>query len=402
MAKMTTEEFIHTHRNDDVRQLALQGAKHPDVDMALALQQIAGWQTARRKLPSWAEKDGIIYPPHISMEQCSSEQTALYKRSVVERLCPSDDGKNISMVDLTGGFGVDFSFLATHFRHAVYIEMQSHLCEAAQQNFKTLGLAHAEVVCGDGTEVISSMKPQDFAYLDPARRNLNGGRTYAIEDCSPNVKALNSLLLEKASVVMVKLSPMLDWRKAADEIRGVSEVHIVSSVNECKELLLVLQAEAPEKKHLKVFCINDSQNLSYTLGEESEAAGITARPLSAETSGFLYEPNASLMKAGCFSLLCQRYGAEKIAPNSNLFISADEIVDFPGRRFKIEAVSTMNKRDLKSALQGIGKANVAVRNFPLSAQELQKKLKLKDGGDVYLFGTTDSDGRHVLIRGSKA
>ncbi len=406
---IVTRKFIDEHRNDDVRKLALEAEKYPSVDMPFALSQIAGWQTARAKLPSWSEKPQIIYPPHLSMEQCSSEFTARYKVSVIGRLIVSGLLKANSMTDITGGFGVDFSFLARRFQHSTYVEIQQHLCDIAEHNLCHLGLDNAEVICGNGESILLTIKPQDFIYLDPARRDANGGRTYAIEDCTPNMKALNGLLLEKASAVMAKLSPMLDWRKAVSELHGVSEVNIVSVNNECKELLLVLTRQETEKGSVRIVCVNNDRTCSYTLDEEKSADTVLAPPLSerndiADGSQplFLFEPNASLMKSGCFPLLCQRYGVSKIGKNSNLFVSADETAHFPGRRFAITAVSSMNKKELKRAFDGIDRANVAVRNFPLSAQELKKRLKLKDGGGIYVFATTDSADRHLLLICRKA
>lgn len=404
-----TLRFIEEHRNDDVRKLAFETKKFPSVDMPFALSQIAGWQTAKAKLPSWSEKPQIVYPPHLSMEQCSSEFTARYKVSVVDRLISSGQAGNDSMTDITGGFGVDFSFLANRFQHSTYIEIQQHLCDIAEHNFREFGLDGTEIICGNGESILPTIKPQDFIYLDPARRDANGSRTYAIEDCTPNVKAINGLLLQKASVVMVKLSPMFDWRKAVAELHGVSEVHIVSVNNECKELLLVMTRQETAKGSVRVVCANNDQTFSYTLNEEISTDTVLATPLSQTESIadcsqriYLFEPNASLMKAGCFSLLCQRYGIRKIGKNSNLFVSVDETAFFPGRRFVITAVSSMNKKELKRAFDGIGQANVAVRNFPLSVQELRKRLKLKDGGDTYIFATTDSIDRHLLLICRKA
>ncbi len=404
-----TRRFIEEHKTADVRRLALEAHRFPSVDMTFALSQIAGWQTARAKLPSWSVKPSIIYPQHLSMEQCSSEFTAKYKLSVVERLIASGQLKPGSMTDMTGGLGVDFSFLARPFGSAVYVEMQQHLCDIARHNFLELELPDAEVVCGNGEDVLSAMKPQDFIFLDPARRDANGGRTYAMEDCTPNVKALNAMLLQKAYVVMVKLSPMLDWHKAVDELCGVSEVHIVSVNNECKELLLVMTRQPVAADDIRVFCVNNSQTVSYTLGEERSADTVVASPLSemedmadGQRRLFLFEPNASLMKAGCFALLCRRYGVSKVGNNSNLFVSSDETADFPGRRFVVEAVFSLNRKETAKALVGVDCANVAVRNFPLSVQELRKRLKLKDGGACYIFATTDSAGQHRLLRCVKA
>lgn len=380
MKSEATAVFIRKFADADVRQLALQGAKYSEVDLPYALDQIAGRQTARQKLPSWAATEGIVYPPHLSMEQCSSEQTARYKAHLV--------GSGASVVDLTGGFGVDFSFLARGFSRAVYVERQARLCDIARENFLLLGLTQAEVVCGDSTDYLQTMAPADVIYIDPARRDSHGGRTYGISDCTPDVSALRDLLLAKARRVLIKLSPMLDWRKAVADLgeQYVREVHIVSVGNECKELLLLCYSG----NGLRLFCVNDDNVFEAT-------AKSALAPRIAHSFNYLYEPNASIMKAGCFTEVAQRFGVAQVAQNSHLFTSAEPVEDFPGRSFQIEAVTSMNKRELKQHLQGLTQANITVRNFPLSVAELRRRLKLGEGGDVYIFATTLEDKSHVLL-----
>ncbi len=198
----TTADFIRSHADDDIRQLALKGTKDPDIDLPFALDQIAGRQTARRKLPSWAASNEIIFPPHLSMEQCSSEQTARYKAEIAMRLLSQQ--QKATLVDLTGGFGVDFSFMAQGFQKAIYVERQEHLCNIARHNFEVLGLK-AEVVCGDSVEYLRQMPHADLIFIDPARRDYHGQRTYAISDCTPDIVALRDVLMEKADHVMIKL-----------------------------------------------------------------------------------------------------------------------------------------------------------------------------------------------------
>ena len=397
-----TRHFIQEHTGDDVRQLALRGTKDPAVNLTFALEQIAGRQKAKTKLPTWAAIDGIIYPPHLSMEQCSSEQTAIYKTRVA--------GKGTLVVDLTAGFGVDMAFISQGFERAVHVERQPQLCAISSENYKCLGLHHIEVVCGDGINFLHSLDHADLIFLDPARRDEHGGRTYGIADCTPNVLEILDEMLEKADRVMLKLSPMLDWRKAVEDLgEKVSEVHIVSVDNECKELLLIM---TKEKKTLKIFCVNNENVFSFDRDYKSPThlSGIT-NPLQEETvcsspsqggagdgsCHFLFEPNASIMKAGCFELLEQNYNVRQLDPNSHLFVSDTEIPDFPGRQFTIERMTTMNKHDLKAALAGIDKANITVRNFPMSVAELRKRLKLRDGGDVYVFATTVAGQGHQLL-----
>lgn len=458
-----TREFVAMHRDEDVRELALKAKRVDGLDLPLALDQIAGWRIASKKLPQWASCEGIVYPPHISMEQCSSQFTAQYKSEITQTLLVpsatvharmsdsaesdmqtaksalhlsdsaesdtqeaktglrmSDSAESDTLVakramaDLTGGFGVDFSYLARGFSQATYVERQRHLCELAEHNMAALGLDQARIVCGDGVEYLSQMDPVDFIYLDPARRDEHGSRTYAIEDCTPNVLELRDLLLAKSRFTLVKLSPMLDWRKAVVDFDGaVREVHIVATGNECKELLLVLgrPAQANARDSVDgagsyqclaphVFCVNDDQRIDYDSAEYTQGLRIGGKPLP-DAKRYLYEPNASIMKAGCFDLVEERFGVTQIGPSSHLFVSEQQIADFPGRGFTIEAVGSMNKKDTKRLLNGMKQANIAVRNFPLTAPQLRKKLKLADGGTVYLFGTTMQGGGHVLLRTSK-
>lgn len=520
-----TLDFIRQHQDDDVRQLAFLGSKYPEVDMPFALDQIRGRKMARVKLPRWASIGGIIYPPHISMEQCSSEQTALYKAELAARLLglspslsengeekekESENASNLHLseicefagkgavdsefakneatckkqqilteleenvneikeepyegdfseetefVDLTGGFGVDFSYIA--FRLGVksmYVERQAHLCEAAKENFGRLGLKNAIVKNGDGIEVLHSFaskkeaaasdslgitedQPQSLLktnlglkliFIDPARRDDAGNKVVSLKDCTPDVTLLQEEMLSKADYVIIKLSPMLDWHRAVSELNCVQEVHIISVNNECKELLLVLSArnmddmrassadgesgedeidgaegtdgEVKHAGNLRIYCINDAQ--SFVCDElDMESSSVKIAPSTLEEMLYLYEPNASLMKAGCFSVLSERYGVRMLSKNSHLFVSREPITVFPGRSFRIIVVSSFNKKELKRHLSGITKANIATRNFPLSVAELRKRLKLKDGGETYIFATTLSDESHVLMITEKA
>lgn len=456
---MTTAEFIQEYREKDTRQLALQSARFPDVDMPYALDQIKGWQTARRKLPTWAACDGIVYPPHLSMEQCSSEPTAQYKlnlamewASQVEsselRVESSEEGVDNSseqpatlnsqlstlnchasrMTDLTGGFGVDFSFTSCAFTSATYVERNEQLCRMVEHNLPLLGIDNAKVVCADAVDYLSTLDMQTMIFLDPARRDQHGAKTVMLADCTPDVVQLLPQLLKKSRFTMLKLSPMLDWHKAVEDLQGsVREVHIVSVGGECKELLLVLSEEIESK--LKVFCADleaggsslssgySSSSCSSLSSEPSSPSHPSTPSLSAslfvyapgssrpapnstfniQLSTFLFEPNASIMKAGCFDELAAAYGVSPVSRNSHLFLSAEPVDGFPGRSFSIERVTTLNKRELRQALAGIEKANIATRNFPLSVAELRKRLKLKDGGDVYIFATTTAEDEHLLL-----
>lgn len=447
-----TQDFIRQHQDDDVRQLAFLGSKYPEVDMPFALDQIRGRKMARVKLPRWASLEGIIYPPHISMEQCSSESTALYKAELAARLLglpASSSGtemkaeNEIEFVDLTGGFGVDFSYIAARLGvKSMYVERQAHLCEAAKENFERLGLKNAIVKNGDGIEVLHSFLPKKddaasaddslgitydqprsllktklglkLIFIDPARRDDAGNKVVSLKDCTPDVTVLQEEMLSKADYVILKLSPMLDRHRAISELSHVREVHIISVNNECKELLLVLSArnmgdmEASSAdgkvKHagnLRIYCVKEAQ--SFVCDEsDMETSPVKIAPSTLEEMQYLYEPNASLMKAGCFGVLSDRYDARMLSKNSHLFVSQAPIEAFPGRSFRIIAISSFNKKELKRHLSGITKANIATRNFPLSVAELRKRLKLKDGGETYIFATTLSNESHVLVITEKA
>ena len=427
-----TQDFIRQHQDEDVRQLAFLGSKYPEVDMPFALDQIRGRKMARVKLPRWASLEGIIYPPHISMEQCSSESTALYKAELAARLLglpASSFSEEIGFVDLTGGFGVDFSYIAVRLGvKSMYVERQAHLCEAAKENFERLGLKNAIVKNGDGIEVLHSFLPKKddaastddslgitndqprsllktnpglkIIFIDPARRDDAGNKVVSLKDCTPDVTVLQEEMLSKADYVIIKLSPMLDWHRAISELIHVREVHIISVNNECKELLLVLSARNMGG-NLRIYCVNDAQ--SFVCDEmDMESSSVKIAPSTLEEMQYLYEPNASLMKAGCFGVLSDRYDARMLSKNSHLFVSQAPIEAFPGRSFRIIAISSFNKKELKRHLSGITKANIATRNFPLSVAELRKRLKLKDGGETYIFATTLSDESHVLVITEKA
>ena len=417
-----TIDFVCRHANDDVRKLALSAKRTEGLDLSFALDQIAGRQKARTKLPSWFaladkaigegkaldEAHFLVFPPHISMEQCSSEQTAKYKKSVLDRVLSSilalPWSRNANFIDITGGFGVDFSYLAQGFAEATYVERQEHLCEIAMHNFPLLGLPQANVICKEletplelpflekGSETNSQ---QTVVFIDPARRDTNGNRTYAIGDCTPNILDFIGELLNRTAVVMVKLSPMLDWHQTVEDINrssgsgnAVREVHIVSTQNECKELLLVLSERY--ESALEVHCVNDDEVFIFTPGEANISLS------ESRNTEKLFVPNASVMKAGCFSELESRFGIKQIASNSHLFVGGEDVVGFPGRVFNILSVTTMNKKELKKALEGIDRANISVRNFPLSPEQLRKRLKIKDGGDIYLFATTDENDEHII------
>ncbi len=381
-----TMEYVEAHRNDDVARLAL--APMPqDVVRELALRQIEGWQTAREKVPLWANTLEIVYPPHLSLEQCSSQATATLKATLVE---------GDTLVDLTGGLGVDFSFMAPRFAHAVYVEHNEELCALARHNFACLGLTHCEVVHSTAEDYLASMPEASVIFVDPARRDSHGGRTVLLSDCTPDVEALHDTLLAKARRVLLKLSPMLDWHDAVARLAPVKEVLIVSVGGECKELLLLLDRE--HTGATTVTCLNDDQIFAFNTDEPCPPLPLWDGEGSRR---YLYEPNASIMKAGCHERLANRYGLVAVAHNSHLFLGDDPLPDFPGRSFVINESLPLTSSLLKRGVPGLAQANVTVRNYPMRTEQLRRRLGLKDGGDTYLFATTAQGGRKWLFRCTK-
>ena len=386
----STIEFIRAHSQDDVRLLALQAPRYPDVDMPAAIVQIAGRQAAANKIPSWQSIEELWYPRHLSLEQCSSEITAQYKSTLA-------DGETLA--DLTGGFGIDCAFMASRFRKASYVERQEELCEIAKHNFPLLGLKHITVYNEDGVVHLQKMEPVDCIFIDPARRNEHGGKTIAISDCEPDVAELEELLLSKGKQIIIKLSPMLDLTLALKSMKRTREVHIISVNNECKELLLIIGNEPSQL--IPIHCINltskEKQTFTFTREEELEAECLYTK----EPGKYLYEPNASILKAGAFRSIASRYKVKKLHPNSHLYTSDLWIENFPGRSFQITGQCSFNKKEIKETIGELKKANITVRNFPATVAEIRKRTKLSDGGEVYLFATTLSNEQKVFIKCSK-
>lgn len=382
-------QFIIEHRADDPRDLALRQSRYPDIDIPYAVGQIAAWQTAKKKLPLWAATEGIIYPVHLSMEQCSSQLTAEYKGSIVEA------GSNFT--DLTSGFGVDATMIGRKFEHVNYVERNEDLCDIARNNLPLLGIKNLDVHNADAADVLQTLPHQSLLFLDPARRDEHGGKTVQISDCTPDVSALQDELLAKADKVMIKLSPMLNIADINKELKCVKEIHIVSVDNECKEVLAVLSSNGPADD-CRIVCVNlrsNGEKQAFAIVQEEERKAECH--YSSDVKTYIYEPNTSIMKAGCFKSLAEAYGLDKLHPSSHLYTSQQLLSDFPGRIFEVKSVYGLKDK----ALKGIKKANLTVRNFPSTVAELRKRLKLHEGGDIYLFATTLADESKVMIETRK-
>lgn len=420
-------------RNVPVDKLALQLAGRADVAADYVLRQVEGWQKLRRKVPAWAAVEGLEYPHRLALEQCSGEAAARCKADIIGQMVKhlregtptkvaveTNDGADAEMcvrlrptvdenaperpltfTDLTGGLGVDFSFIAPLFDRAVYVERQESLCRLARHNLPLLGLQRAEVVCGDGVEYLQKMNPVDVLFLDPARRDGAGRKTVLIEDCEPDVCRLQELLLRKARCVVLKLSTMLDITGAVGALQGVRRVHVVSVGGECKDLLIVMSAHDglfPENSGPVIVAHEGGESLCFTLADEA-----AARPVYANAcESFLYEPGPAVLKAGAFRTVAQVYGLKKLHPHSHLYTADRRISPFPGRTFRVIGEYGFGKADLKRLRTLCAQANLTVRNFPASVEALRKKLKLREGGEHYIFATTMADGRHAILLCQKA
>ena len=419
----SVKEFIEKHLKDDVNRLAL--AKFPEgIDREFVIRQIHARQVLSKKLPSWAENDELVFPKKLSLEQCSSELTAKYKATLLstksheitrrefsEDSCSLADEKRI-LIDLTGGMGVDTAFLSDNFDKTYYVEMQEELCEIAKHNFKVMN-KNIEVVNDNAEHFLTICDEVDCIYLDPARRDEYGRKMVSLHDCSPDVVELHDLLLKKAKRVLVKVSPMLDIEMVKKELKDITEIHVVAVRNECKEILICQRTtdngqqtceNSEDCLQMIAVDLRENWNFAFTENEELEAQWT----LADNVGRYLYEPGAACMKAGCFKLLSQRYGLDKLHRNSHLYTSDDLIPDFPGRIFEVVNVVPFDKKtkkniwtlDFEDAKKGSAtfkKANVAVRNFPLSAEELKKNLGLQDGSDFYIFGSTMKGEKKVVV-----
>lgn len=390
--KQTNEfrQFVKEHAADDLNRLLLSASRYPSIDVAFAVEQIASRRQIRDKLPAWYANDALLFPSKISAEQCSSEQTASYKQRLVkesDRLC-----------DLTGGLGIDSFYFSRQVSHVTYIERFPAYCEAARHNFAALNVANITIVEGDSKELVAGLPEVDVFYIDPARRGEGNKRVYALTDCEPDLPALLPELFRHAPKVIAKLSPMADIRLTLDLLPGTTGIHVLSVKNECKELLFVVERDA-EMVSPAIHCINFNSNGSeesfiFSLMDEQ----VEELHLACQMKRYFYEPNASLLKAGAFKSTAARFGMEKLHVSSHLYTSDERKDNFPGRSFVVEEVYPFSGKLCKSLAKDIPQANITVRNFPLSVEELRKRTKIADGGEVYLFATTLADNSKILVK----
>ncbi|MDF9831018.1 SAM-dependent methyltransferase [Parabacteroides sp. PF5-6] len=390
---LQTKAFIREHGGDDLSRLLLSASRYPEVDMPFVVDQIAARRQIRDKLPSWYAFEDLIYPSRLAAEQCSSEQTARYK----QRLVNAED----LVCDLTGGLGVDSHSFSQKAKEVLYIERFENYAEAARHNMAVLGARNIQVRQGDTTEMIAALPDPDVFYIDPARRGESNKRLFALEDCEPDLLTLLPDLLKKAPQVIAKISPMADIDHTLKLLPQTAAVHVLSVRNECKELLFVIERE-PQTAAVPVSCmdfnaVGEERTFRFMREEEQGAQPVYANTLRT----YLYEPNASVMKAGAFKSIAVQYDMEKLGMHSHLYTSDRLIDDFPGRTFEIREVIPFQHKTLKTLSRRYPKANITVRNFPLTVEELRRRTGIREGGDVYLFATLLADGQKVILEGQK-
>ncbi len=387
MPNIETKNFIATNLFTDLNKLLLAKKTNSAINYDFAIRQIDGLQRIRTKIPSFYSNENIIFPPKLNLEQCSSESTALYKKSLCEG--------NL-FIDITGGFGVDFYFMSRNFKHAIYVERNKSLIEIVEQNFKALCCSNISIINSDANEFIESMPESDCIFVDPARRDSTGGKVVFLSHCEPDLINIYSKLLAKTQLLIVKLSPMLDITAAIQSLNYVSEVHVVSVANECKEILLVLRPNFSGS--INYFAINILKNneidrYSFTKTKEENAV----IEFTSLVQKYLYEPNSSVLKAGAFKSIAKDFGIYKLHKNTHLYTSDTFCENFPGRVFEVINVWNTGKKDLSELKKKSGKANLSTRNYPLTTEQLKKKIGIADGGDTYLFGCTLNDESKILI-----
>lgn len=389
------KSFIRDHIHDDLPKLILKkGANIQNIDFSFAFQQIGARQKAKTKLPDWFLNFDLLFPSSLSVEQSSSQQTAQYKATLL-------NGENL--VDLSAGFGVDGLFLSPKFKQTTLVETQEELCAIVQHNVSVLNLENVTVINSNAEDFLKQLKPNPDQkitfYIDPDRRGKQGEKLIGIEDCEPNMVAIKDHLLELGEKVCIKLSPMIDLKQLINTISNIVEIHVVAVQNECKEIIAILD-QNPTNRDIKMVAVNlkndPFESFEFFLHEEQETLPVIAD----KVENYLYEPNSAIMKSGCFKLIGNRYNLSKIALNSHLYTSNLYVEEFPGRIFKVDGVLGFQKEELKKYFKKGDQFNLAIRNFPMETELLKKQLRIKDGGDKYLFATTMNQ-KHIIIVCSK-
>lgn len=375
--------FIEKNIATDVSKLALQKNPFPETDWALILQQLAAKQKAKSKLPTWFETPTILYPSKISVEQTSSEKTAEYKASLV---------LGESLIDLTGGFGVDDFYFSKTLNNVVHCEINTELSEIVSHNFDQLNVKNIKCYADDSSEVLQKLNQKfDWIYIDPSRRNDAKGKVFMLKDCLPNVPELLDFYFSFSDNIMIKTAPILDISAGISELKNIAQIHIVALENEVKELLFILNKNHKSTIEIKTINLLKNKQETFQFQLNSNVKNI----IFSIPKKYLYEPNAAIMKSGGFDEIAVQFGIEKLHQHSHLYTS-DELIDFPGRVFEIKNTLEYNKANMKSFLEN-QKANITTRNFPETVENIRKKWKIKDGGNLYSFFTTDMTNSKIVV-----
>lgn len=382
------QEFINANLQSDISSLLLKGIHFDKANSKEIIEQIEAKKRSEKKLPTWFKSKNIYYPNKLNVEQTSSEITANYKASLIS---------GESLIDLTGGFGIDAYYFSKKCQHVIHCEINTKLSEIVKHNFEGLQTRNITCLNENGIDALKRLDISfDWIYIDPSRRDDKKQKVFLLSDCTPNVKTFQNLFLKYAENVMIKTSPLLDLSATLLDLEHVKTIHIVAVNNEVKELLWILELSFTGEVSIKTINIQKKiiQNFDYNFSDESKAKATYSQPLN-----YLYEPNAAVLKAGAFNSVSVLLSISKLHKHSHLYTSK-ELLDFPGRRFKIETVLPFNKKAF--AKLKISKANITTRNFPLSVNDIRKKLKVKDGGSVYLFFTSNLNNEKVIIVCSKS
>lgn len=376
------QAFINLNLNKDINELALQKNPFPEFDWKWILNQIQAKKKANKKLPTWFKTDGIIFPSSLSIEQTSSEVLAQYKASLIS---------GTSLIDLTGGFGIDDFYFSKTFQKVIHCEINEELSKIVSHNFKVLGAHNISTISGDSIEYLENSNEKfDWIYVDPARRDSSKSKVFLLKDCIPNVVDLQEFLLSKSDHILIKVAPLLDIQSILNELNQVKKIYIIALNNEVKELLIEIEKDFNlDPTLVAVNHLNDEtfSNHEFNLNDDDVAS--LSNPLT-----YLYEPFSSYLKTGLYNKLANQFQVKKLHKHSHLYTS-EHLLDFPGRVFKIEHTIPYNKKELKSFENQ--KWNITTRNFPLKVDEIRKKHKLKEGGEIYAFFTTDLDNNKIVI-----
>lgn len=377
------QDFITQNSGAPITKLALQKNPFPEVDWILILNQIEAKSKAKDKLPTWFATDNIIYPSKISVEQTSSEKTAAYKASLIS---------GESLIDLTGGFGVDDYYFSKKFKNIAHCEINEDLSAIVKHNFEQLKVVNCVCYADDSANVLKeSNQKWDWIYIDPSRRNDAKGKVFMLKDCLPNVPESLDFYFEKTDSILIKTAPLLDISAGLSELKFVKNIHIIALENEVKELLFEIHNHYQGEITIKTSNILKlkTETFEFVLGD-------SVFPFYHLPQKYVYEPNSAIMKSGGFDEVSAVFDIHKLHKHSHLYTS-DALIDFPGRTFEIEKVIPYSKNEMKSELAN-QQANLTTRNFPDTVENIRKKWKIKNGGNLYCFFTTDkNDNKIVLI-----